>query len=176
MRCHACGYQNPEDADFCDSCDAQLGAQSGTADFDRELAEAISADPLSVLEPVPAVAVAPTTTVGEAVRLLADRNIGCVLVASKDKLLGIFSERDALMRVGSDYHNVIRRPVSEFMTPDPQTLSPTDSIAFALNRMDVNDFRHIPIEEDGAVVGIISVRDCLAYVTRHFPELRTQTN
>jgi CBS domain-containing protein len=175
MRCHSCGYENTVEDDQCEVCHASL-SDSTVGDFDRELAEAISADPLSVLDPVAAVAVSPNTTVAEAVRLLAERNIGCVLVASSDKLLGIFSERDALLRIGATYHDVAGRPVTEFMTGDPQTLSPTDSIAFALNRMDVNDFRHIPIEEDGKVVGIISVRDCLAYVTRHFPELSANAN
>lgn len=175
MRCPACGYENAVEADCCEMCDAQLGG-APAGDFDRELAEAISSDPLSVLEPVPAVAVSPKTTVAEAVRLLAERNIGCVLVGDADKLLGIFSERDALRRIGADYHEVAQRPVTEFMTGDPQTLTSHDSIAFALNRMDVNDFRHIPVEEDGRVVGIVSVRDCLAYVTRHFPELSSQTN
>lgn len=175
MRCHACGYENAVEVDFCEMCDAQL-AGGAAGDFDRELAEAISSDPLSVLEPVEAVAVSPKATVAEAVRLLAERNIGCVLVAEADKLLGIFSERDALLRIGADYHDVAAHPVSEFMTGEPQTLTAQDSIAFALNRMDVNDFRHVPIEENGRVVGIISVRDCLAYVTRHFPELSSQTN
>jgi signal-transduction protein with cAMP-binding, CBS, and nucleotidyltransferase domain len=42
--------------------------------------------------------------------------------------------------------------------------------------MDINDFRHIPVQQDGRTVGIISVRDCIAYVTKHFPELSNHTN
>jgi CBS domain-containing protein len=62
------------------------------------------------------------------------------------------------------------------MTHDPVTLTPDDSIAFALNRMDINDFRHIPVRSADGTLGIISVRDCLAYVTRQFPELKSHTN
>lgn len=175
MRCASCGYENLPEADLCEIC--QEPVQSADLGHpDRELVEAISGEPLSVLGPVPAVTVAPTTTVAEAIRLLAARNIGCVLVGSGDQILGIFSERDALMRIGNDYHDLADRPVSEFMSPDAQTLTLADSIAFALNRMDVNDFRHIPVVMDSGVMGIISVRDCLAYVTRHFPEFNSQTN
>ncbi len=175
MRCQSCGFENAPDADLCEICEEPVQS-ADLGNPDRELAEAISGEPLSVLGPVPAVAVAPTTTVAEAIRLLAARNIGCVLVASGAKLLGIFSERDALLRIGNQYLEFADRPVSEFMTRDPQTLTTADSIAFALNRMDVNDFRHIPVEMDGRVVGIISVRDCMAYITRHFPEFSNQTN
>lgn len=174
MRCVQCSYENALEADLCESCHAPLSTAG--CDADRELSEAISREPLRVLQPASPVAVSPTTTVGEAVRLLAERNIGCVLVVSDEKLLGIFSERDALLRIGNDYHDVADRPINDFMTPSPQTLTLDDSIAFALNRMDVNDFRHIPIQEDGRTVGIISVRDCLAYVTRLFPEFHSSTN
>lgn len=163
MRCFHCSYENALEADLCESCHAPLGTAG--CDADRELAEAISSEPLRALQPASPVAVSPTTTVCEAVRLLAERNIGCVLVIAEPALLGIFSERDALLRIGKDYHDVADRPIRDFMTPTPQTLTLDDSIAFALNRMDVNDFRHIPIQEDGDVVGVISVRDCLGYVT-----------
>jgi signal-transduction protein with cAMP-binding, CBS, and nucleotidyltransferase domain len=175
MRCLSCGYENGPEIELCEICQEPVPA-ADLGNPDRELTEAISGEPLSVLGPVPAVAVSPATTVAEAIRLLAARNIGCVLVASADRLLGIFSERDALMRIGSKYFELADRPVSEFMTPDPQTLSMDDSIAFALNRMDVNDFRHVPVVMEGRVVGVISVRDCMAYITRHFAEFKSEPN
>lgn len=175
MRCLTCGYENTVGGDLCVACHQPLLGGSGV-DADRELGEAISADPLAALNPVAAVAVTPETSVAEAVRLLAERNIGCVLVKSADTLVGIFSERDALLRIGADFDEVGDRPIRDFMTPDPVTLTLQDSIAFALNRMDINDFRHIPVQTDGGGMGIISVRDCLAYVTRHFPEFETPNN
>lgn len=174
MLCPSCGHDNLEGLETCELCDDWLGRVD--TDPEQALSEAIRNEPLSVLNPAPAVAVDPATTVAEAVRLLAERNIGCVLVTSGGKLLGIFSERDALLRIGARYHEVAGEPIEQFMTPAPQTLTLSDSIAFALNRMDVNDFRHIPIEADTGVAGIISVRDCLAYITQHFPELAAGAN
>ncbi|HOA75800.1 MAG TPA: CBS domain-containing protein [Phycisphaerae bacterium] len=175
MRCTACGYQNFDNLGLCEACEEPLDATGG-CDADRDIGRLISNEPLSALHPAPAVTVPPTTPVAQAIRMLAERNIGCLLVTSGDALLGIFSERDALQRIGPNYYELIDRPISDFMTPDPVTLTPEDSIAFALNRMDINDFRHIPVRNPDGTLGIISVRDCLAYVTRHFPELKSHTN
>jgi CBS domain-containing protein len=175
MRCPFCGFQNSVDVEVCESC-FKFMSRTDSPDSDRELADAITHDPLALLNPVPPVTVEPTTAVAEAVRLLAVRNIGCVLVVENGTLLGIFSERDALRRIGSRYYELADQPISRFMTPTPETLTPHDPIAFALNRMDNHDYRHVPIQEDGEVVGVISVRDCIAYVTEHFPELKSSTN
>jgi CBS domain-containing protein len=177
MRCPSCGYDNADGLLACEICHDPLTLSvGGGCEGDGELAESVRVDPLATLNPVPAVTVPPTTTVAEAVRLLAEKNIGCLLVVWSDTLLGIFSERDVLMRIGTRYEELAGQPIRHFMTPAPETLTPEDSIAFALNRMDVNDFRHIPIERNEQVVGIISVRDVLAYVTQQFPELAAQTN
>jgi CBS domain-containing protein len=125
---------------------------------------------LADLNPAPPVCVPPTARVGEVVRLLAEKNIGCVLVVWCDALVGIFSERDALMKIGTRFDELADNPIRHFMTPAPETLSPDDTIAFGLNRMAVGDFRHIPIEEDEHPVGIVSIRDLLRYVTEQFPE------
>jgi signal-transduction protein with cAMP-binding, CBS, and nucleotidyltransferase domain len=174
MNCPACGHNNIEGVDECEVCQEPF-APSET-DSERSLSEAISNDPLSVLDPVSAVGVTPEATVAEVMQLLAERNIGCVLVVEDERLVGIFSERDVLRRIGTRYHEVAKDPIRKYMTGAPETLTAQDSIAFALNRMDVNDFRHIPIEQDGRVVGIISVRDVLAFIVQHFPELSAHQN
>jgi CBS domain-containing protein len=102
----------------------------------------------------------------EALKLLADHRIGCVLVVDKGKLVGIFSERDALYRVGADVETLRQRPVSEFMTPNVQTLDVNAKVAYAVRLMDLGHYRHVPIvSEDGSLAGIISVRDILGYLT-----------
>ncbi len=169
MKCPACGHNSMEGVDECEVC--QEPFTPGECETDRDLAHAIRDEPLATLNPIPVVAVPPSAPVAEAVRLLAERNIGCVLIIDDDELLGIFSERDALRRIGTQYEHVAKEPIRNYMTLAPETLTMDDSIAFALNRMDVNDFRHIPIECDGRIVGITSVRDVLAYITRQFPEL-----
>jgi CBS domain-containing protein len=175
MRCPSCGYDNADGLLACEICHDPLIVFHGP-ESESELAESIRVDPLSALKPAPALTVPPTTTVAEAVQLMAEKNIGCLLVVLSGTLLGIFSERDVLRRIGTRYEELADRPIRDFMTPAPQTLTPEDSIAFALNRMDVNDFRHIPIERDEQIVGIISVRDVLAYITQQFPELAANTN
>jgi len=108
--------------------------------------------------------------------MLAEHNVGCVLVVFCDVPVGIFSERDLLMRIGDRLDELGDHPIRHFMTPAPETLSPDASIAFALNRMALCDFRHIPIEQNERPVGVISVRDVLRYVGQQFPEILAPTN
>lgn len=128
-------------------------------------------DRLAVLRPGEPVAVDPSEPVGNVLALLAERNIGSALIVQDDTLLGIFTERDALMKIGVDLAAAAGRPVEEFMTPAPETLLSTDPIAFALNRMAVGGYRHIPIEKDGRATGVVSAHDVLGYITRRVPEL-----
>jgi CBS domain-containing protein len=58
------------------------------------------------------------------------------------------------------------RPVSEFMTRNPETVGPADTLAFALGKMDGGGYRHLPVLQDGKPVGVISVRNVLTYFTR----------
>ncbi len=175
MRCPACGHDNIDGLDACETCHETL-MQLEPGEMEMALSQAIRNEPVAILEPAPALSVAPTTPVSEVVRLMAEKNIGCVLVVWADALLGIFSERDVLRRIGDRYRELAQEPIRHFMTPAPETLTMEDSIAFALNRMDINDFRHLPIEQNERVAGIISVRDVLAYITGHFPEFAIQGN
>jgi CBS domain-containing protein len=58
------------------------------------------------------------------------------------------------------------RPVSDFMTPNPATVRPSDTLAFVLHQMDVGGYRHLPVVKDGQLLGMISVRDMLRHTTR----------
>jgi CBS domain-containing protein len=109
-------------------------------------------------------------TVLAAVNAMNEHHIGCVLVQRGGKLVGIFTERDVLRRV--IFHEGNRSwPVESVMTPNPETLPPTASIAFALNKMSVDGYRHIPIADtDGKAVGVLSVKDIVNFVVEFFPE------
>jgi CBS domain-containing protein len=136
---------------------------------EQQLGEAILGAPIRMLEPRPAVTVSPETPVAETIRLMLDQRIGAVLVVSEAKAAGIFTERDVLRRVvkpGFDQS----RPVRDVMTPDPETLGLDDGIAFALNRMIVGGFRHIPIVDDaGAPQAVLSQREVVAFVVSLLP-------
>ena len=105
-------------------------------------------------------------TVGEVLRKMVDERIGCVMVLDKGKLAGIFSERDALMKLNTDAAKFLKRPISQFMTPDPVTLETNDKIAYALHKMNIGGYRHIPVIDRGRPVGMVSVRDMLRHITR----------
>ena len=82
------------------------------------------------------------------------------------RLVGIFSERDLLTKVAGIHDPYAELPVRQFMTPKPETIKPTDTLAFALHKMDSGGYRHLPVVRDGRLVGIVSVRDLMRHVTR----------
>jgi CBS domain-containing protein len=176
MKCPYCGQVNLPGADLCEDCAQPLADLEVGKSVKCGVEQAIESTPLAILKPVAPVTVPPSEKVGRVVQLLAERNIGCVLVVWCDALIGIFSERDVLMKLGARVHEHADQPIRHYMTPAPEKLTADDTIAFALNRMSVGDFRHIPIEAGERPEGIISVRDLLAYVTDHFPEINDGIN
>jgi len=109
-------------------------------------------------------------TVVSAVNAMNERRTGCVLVQSGGKLVGIFTERDVLRKV------IFREgdrgmKVSAVMTHGPETLPPTASVAYALNKMSVDGYRHIPIVDNaGKAIGVLSVKDIVNFVVEFFPD------
>jgi len=111
--------------------------------------------------------VSPTMPVREVLRLLVDNRVGCVVVVDQGKVVGIFTERDVLLKIGERANEMGNHAVAEFMTTPVQSLPPTAKIAFAVHQMDLGGYRHIPITDaSGAPLGIVSVRDILTYLTR----------
>jgi CBS domain-containing protein len=105
--------------------------------------------------------VAPTSTVAEAATMMGERRVGSALVMDGDRLVGIFTERDIVRALGQDF-GAAERPVSEWMTADPTTVGPSTPATDALKSMLDGGFRHLPIAEDGRVVGVVSIRDLSA--------------
>lgn len=103
----------------------------------------------------------PAATVGEAATLMGERRVGSALVMSGEKLVGIFTERDIVRALGQHF-DAAGHPVSEWMTPDPVTISRNTSPRDALERMLQGGFRHLPVVEGDQVVGVVSMRDLSA--------------
>jgi CBS domain-containing protein len=166
--CPYCGAENIEGSDLCDQCQNSLTDLS-LRPLTTEVERGLFRDRIASLQPRRPIAVPPDTTVGDALKTMMERGVGCLVVVEGEKLLGLFSERDALMRVNVDAVKIAARPVSEVMTVNPATLHARDKIAYALHRMNVGGFRHIPIlDEDDKLVAVISIRDILRYLTeRH---------
>src|SRR5918999_5323086 len=103
----------------------------------------------------------PTTTVAEAATVMGERRIGSALVMDGDRLLGIFTERDIVRALGQHF-DAAGHPVSEWMTADPITVPPDTPVRDALERMISGGFRHLPVVDEEAVVGVVSMRDLSA--------------
>jgi CBS domain-containing protein len=101
------------------------------------------------------------------VQLLLDKEVGAVLVVdAAGMLVGIFSERDLLVKVAGSDKDLSALPIEQFMTPKPQTIEPNATLAFALHKMDVGGYRHLPVVRDGRPIAILSVRDLIRHMTR----------
>ena len=103
--------------------------------------------------------VEPGERLGEAAKRMVARGVGAVVVLEEGRLAGILTERDILRAVAEGLHE--EAPVSEWMTRHPETIDGTDETAHAAALMIHGGFRHLPVLEAGAVVGIISIRDLM---------------
>ena len=115
----------------------------------------------TVMNPEKLLTAPPETTVAAAAALLATKNVGAVLVVDAGKLVGIFTERDAVYRVIAKGLDPRATPIAEVMTRSPLTAGPNDTFGHALLVMFENGFRHMPVVENGAPVGIVSARHAL---------------
>lgn len=100
-------------------------------------------------------------TVSAAAKLMAKRKVGAVMIVEQENLIGIFTERDVIVRVIAEGRDVQTTRLADVMTPAPQTVHPDRSFGYALLMMHENGFRHVPVVEDGKLVGIVSARHAL---------------
>ena len=151
--------------EFIDATERTLSEPaSGAVAFD----ESMLRQPLSVLGPKKPILVEPQVPVLEAIALMQEARVGCVLVVLGGRLIGIFTERDALIEVIGRSIDPLKTPVRRLMTADPEYLRPTDSIAYALNAMSLGGYRHIPLVDDaGAPTGFVSIRGILRYLAQN---------
>lgn len=125
--------------------------------FDRDI---------SILNPKVPVTVSLDDTLETAVTKLQECRIGCVLVCNaKGQLVGILTERDILFKTALKDDVESDRPVSDFMTANPNTAERSASIAHVLQMMALGGYRHMPIlNEEGMPVGVLSVKDIVDYI------------
>jgi CBS domain-containing protein len=146
-----------------DEAPPEVGRHS---DVGREMLETSIGD----LRRSPAVTVAPTATVARAAELMRKKKIGAVLVKKGKVLVGIFTERDLVVRA-MPTRGWAGAAVKKFMTPRPETLKLADPVAYALNKMSVGRFRHVPLLDGrGGLAGILSIRDIVDFIVELCPE------
>jgi len=110
----------------------------------------------------------PKTSVREAARLMKLTQVGALLVVEHGHLVGIFTERDALIRVLAEGLNPETTALAEVMTLNPITIHPDQPFVSALHLMYENGFRHVPVAENGRPLGMVSARDALELEAAEF--------
>jgi len=103
----------------------------------------------------------PATSVSEASELRANTNVGAVMVIENERLVGIFTERDAVFRVLARGLDARTTRLADVMTHEPRTIAPDKAFGHALAVMHENGFRHLPVIEDGKPIGIVSARSAM---------------
>ena len=105
--------------------------------------------------------VAPNVMVFDGLQLLADHGIGALLVMEGVKLVGIFSERDYTRKVALQGKNSRETPISEIMTANVISVAPKTGTRECMALMSQNKIRHLPLVDNGKVIGMISIRDIM---------------
>ena len=108
------------------------------------------------------------TTILEASRLMKHNRIGALMVCNRNRLVGMFTERDALFRVMAEARDPQTTLLAEVMTPHPQTVEPDKPLGHALHMMYEGGFRNVPVVENGTPVGLVSARHALGPELREF--------
>ncbi|MCW8129737.1 MAG: CBS domain-containing protein [Planctomycetota bacterium] len=141
----------------------------------KGLADSSLRRPLEETNPPPATTASVASTVLDVVTLMRSTGSPAVLLCDPQDgaLRGIFTERD-LLRIAHRDPDFVWMPIQRYMTPNPITLGPWDSIGFALNRMTNEGFRQIPlVDTDGRVCGVVSRAHLLRHLQRHLKSRRT---
>lgn len=109
-------------------------------------------------------------SVKEAIDLMQKMRFGCVAVTEKEKLVGIFTERDVLTKIAGK-SNLESVKLRDVMTPNPESFEPDDSIAYVLNAMQIGGYRHVPVvDEQRKPLAVVSVKDIVGFIVDHFAE------
>lgn len=170
--CPACGHQNIEGSDQCDECQADLSDIGSPEHVSQGLAQHLIDDSILKLKPQMTVQALPEDSVSTVVQTMIDQHASGVMVVHQEKLVGVFTERDFLMKIADHYDELAQEPIRKFMTQSPESLEAKDSIAFGLNRMAVKNYRHIPIVKDDKPIAMVRTRDVLSFLADHCPEIK----
>ena len=169
FKCPYCGHENILGSDHCDKCLHSFTQKDLPQPTKDKLQRKIMTEKVSdFISKIPPILVRPDTSVGEMIRQMqAFPTKGCVLVCDeKGLLLGIASIRDILLKVAGAIKGkaLSSTPVSRIMTSKPETLDKNDPLSFALHKMAIGKFRHVPVLDRGKPIGVVSTRDIIEYL------------
>jgi CBS domain-containing protein len=126
-------------------------------------------DSISLLETDDYVCIAPSTPLSEAIERMKEDEGGCVIICEDKGIVGIFTERDLLTQIIGEQVDM-SAPVSNWMTPVVETLTPDANVGDAVRIMNEKGYRNIPLVRDGQLVGSISVFDIITYLAESYPK------
>lgn len=169
MICPDCKAENIPGADVCASCGHDLQALDLPSAVD-EFTHHLMHDRLGDLESREAPVVAPRDPVFFAIHLMQRLGAECVLVKEGDRLVGILTERDVLLKAAGGKVDLNAVTVGQTMTPDPVVLREDDTLAVALHKMSVGEFRHIPLVTNRGATRVVSIQDVFRHISAFIQE------
>ena len=165
LKCPYCGHENIAGSDHCSKClhsftDTDL-PQPGKDKLQKIIMTKAVGD--LVLSQQPPIIVSRETSMQEIVeKMQGNPKKGCVLICDKNKkLLGIISIRDIALKVAGVIENMAACSAEKIMTPNPECLDKTATLGFALHKMSIGKFRHVPVLDNGIPIGVVSTRDII---------------
>ncbi len=109
----------------------------------------------------PTVLVSPTDTVYRALQLMAENNVGAVMICEENQMQGIFTERDYCRKIILMGRSSLNTPIQDIMTKKMITVKPEQSLEECMELMTRYHIRHLPVQEDEKLVGVVSMRDVM---------------
>src|SRR3989338_1954149 len=171
IKCPYCGHENIAGADHCDKCLHSFTQKDLPTPGKDKVQKLIMTETVSnFISKIPPIIVSPETSVQEVIdKMQALPMKGCVLICnSKKKLLGIASIRDILLKVAGIVDEKKRNtfPVKNILTPNPECLDKDAPLSFALHKMFIGRFLHVPVLDNGVPIGVVSTRDIIEYFNK----------
>jgi CBS domain-containing protein len=167
--CPDCRAENIAGVDFCSNCGQDLRSfdlPTAHSEFTHHLLN----DQLGDLPITEVPTVSPGQPVAFAIHVMQRGETGCVLVEEDGNLVGIMTERDVLLKAAGDKVDLNALAVRDLMTPDPVTLRDDDTLAVALHKMSIGEFRHMPVVSRNGATNVISIRDVFQHVCAFIDE------
>ena len=169
MQCPYCDYENLPGADACENCGSSL-TRDDVPQASTGVERSLMKDPVECLQPTRPLTVKLQTSLEDAIQLMRNHGIGCVLITDNGgKLIGILTERDLLQKVAGQGLDLDESVVGDFMSPAPESSKPGHPLGYALQRMIISDIRYLPIVDNSdRPEGIVSSRDIITYMAKQF--------
>ena len=168
IKCPYCGHENIAGSDHCAKCLHSLTQKDQLEPSKDKFHKKLMTEKVSdFISKVPPIILSPEDSVQTMIdRMQALPVKGCVLICGKDKkILGIASIRDILLKVAGIIKDPSKTPVKNIMTAKPECLDKDAPLSYALNKMSIGKFRHVPVLDGGIPIGVVSTRDLIEYLT-----------